>query len=128
MTSFTKPTKPRGWSGNSFSRYWTKATLHGVKYMCTDCGRETLGYARNDDRRHHWSDCPRISGPRKEWHAFITNDGTMRIERLNTPSSLCHETREAALLALDAELAAQHVAIARQREQLSAMLREPHDD
>lgn len=121
MKSFTKPTaRPRGWTGSSDASYWRKDT----RRMCTDCGRETDGYARDDDRRHHWDDCPRLARPRKEWNAFVPNDGHPRVERLNTPSSLCHETREAALQALDAELAAQQEAIARQRAQVAELLKE----
>jgi hypothetical protein len=129
MTSFTKPTaKPRGWTGSSDASYWRKDTLRGVRRMCTDCGRETLGYARDDDRQHHWDDCQRIAGPRKEWRGYVDATGKACVHRLNVPDEQCHETREAALLALDAELAVQQEAITRQRAQVAAMLREPQDD
>ena len=129
MTSFTKPiAKPRGWTGAKEDRYWYKDMRRGRNSMCSDCGRETHGYARDDDRRCHWDDCPRIAGPRKEWLAYIDIYGVPAVHRFNVPSERCHETREAALLALDAELAAQQEAIARQREQVAALLRELHDD
>lgn len=125
MTSFTKPaSKPRGWTGNKESRYWTKDTRYGVRNKCTDCGRETHGWARDDDRRCHWDDCPRLAGPRKEWRAYLDGDGLPRVHRLNVPIEHGHETLQAALQDLDAKLAAQQEAIARQREQVAALLKE----
>lgn len=125
MTSFTKPAaKPRGWTGNKDSRYWTKRDRHGYRAICTDCGRNTVGFPRDDDRRDHWDDCPRLAGPRREWDAWIHGDGHPRVDRLNVPNADCYETREAALQALDAELAAQQEAIARQRAEVAALLKE----
>lgn len=125
MTSFTKPTsKPRGWDGHETSLYWTKHDRHGMHAICTDCGRKTRGWARDDDRSCHWDDCPRLAGPRKEWRAGIGSDGRPRVDRFNIPSDYSYETREAALLALDAELQAKAEAIARQRAHVAAMLKE----
>jgi hypothetical protein len=128
MTRHTKPTKPSGWKGAKNDRYWTKDTRRGAHMKCTDCGRDTHGYARDDDRCCHWDDCPRLAGPRKEWRAYIDNNGVPGVNRLNVTSERCYDTRESALRALDAELAAQQEAITRQRAQVAAMLREPQDD
>ena len=115
--------KPSGWKGAKGSPYWQKSTAYGVRSMCSTCGKEVLGWASDSDRRYHWGFCPRVSGPRKEWKGYVDATGRACVHRLTVERDGCFETREEALLALDAELAAQQDAITRQREQVAAMLR-----
>lgn len=116
--------KPAGWRGKKDDPFWYKTTSSHLYSMCSTCGHETLGYANNLDRTCHHDSCPRMAGPRKEWTGYVDASGRARVRRLTLESDYCHETREEALLALDAELAAQADAIAQQRAQVAAMLRE----
>lgn len=47
-------TKPSGWRGKKTDSYWTKHTAYGVRYMCAECGRNTLGIPMD-----HWPKCSR---------------------------------------------------------------------
>lgn len=54
-------TKPNGWKGKKTDQWWTKDSAYGVRYMCPECGRKSLGIVWGDAaaRMMHWSDCPR---------------------------------------------------------------------
>ncbi len=117
-------TKPSGWKGKKGDRYWHKDSAYGVRSICSDCGKETLGWANDFDQKYHWSTCLRVAGPRKEWRGYVDATGKACVHRLTVENDSCFETREEALLALDVELAAQQDTIQRQREQVAAMLRE----
>lgn len=58
--------KPRGWTGKNGDKYYTKSTHYGLKYMCSECGRQVLGVLNQE--RMHWRDCIRLqpTEPAKE--------------------------------------------------------------
>jgi hypothetical protein len=62
-TNETKRIKPSGWKGKRTDRFWTKDSVYGVRYMCSDCGRDALGsiggLSMHAMNHHHWSTCPR---------------------------------------------------------------------
>ena len=51
--------KPRGWIEGT--RFYTKDSKYGLKYKCTECGREALGFTHGTDERHHWDKCARLA-------------------------------------------------------------------
>lgn len=54
--------KPSGWKGKRTDQWWTKHTAYGVKYMCPDCRKETLGIMWGEaQRRMHYASCVRLS-------------------------------------------------------------------
>ncbi len=57
MSNVTRA-KPSGWRGKKIDRYWTKGTAYGVKYMCSECGRQQLGFPL----RSHLSGCSQGTG------------------------------------------------------------------
>lgn len=48
--------KPSGWQPNIGGRFYTKNTRFGVKYMCKQCGAESLG-TRGSDIPYHNPGC-----------------------------------------------------------------------
>lgn len=117
-------TRPSGWNGRKGDRFFYKATAYGVRSMCTSCGSETHGWADDNNRKHHRADCPRITGPRKEWKGYVDATGKACVHRLDAPNAEAYETQMAALFALDAELVAQAEHIARQRAEVAKMIAE----
>lgn len=117
-------TKPSGWKGRKGDNYWHKDTTYGVKSMCSDCGKESSGYGSDDDRFSHTNACPRIQGPRREWRTWVASDGSVCTERSRFARDIYHETREAALRALDADLAAQIETLNARRMQVLKLLSE----
>jgi hypothetical protein len=51
--------KPKEWSGEINDFYWFKTSIHGVQYMCSFCGKETLRLRDDvDPKRFHEKNCP----------------------------------------------------------------------
>jgi len=50
--------RPSGWKASG--KWWTKPSKYGLRYMCSECGKQALGLSVPDDRRHHWSWCSRL--------------------------------------------------------------------
>lgn len=117
-------TKPRGWTGKKWDRYWRKSTAYGTRSMCSDCGHEALGWACDTDRKWHRADCPRIQGTRREWKAYVDATGRACVHRLTVEREGCYFTREEALLALASELRAQYSTIQQQLDQVAVLLLE----
>lgn len=46
---------PRGWKANKGGNFFLKGSVHGQRYKCKFCGKESLGMG--DPRRMHWSHC-----------------------------------------------------------------------
>jgi hypothetical protein len=51
--------KPSGWVGKRTDMVFTKNTQYGVKYMCTDCGRQVLGVTHT--KYMHRKTCCRLT-------------------------------------------------------------------
>jgi hypothetical protein len=50
--------RPAGWKANEGSRFWVKSSAHGQRYMCKECGKESLG-SRSNEEYMHKSTCSR---------------------------------------------------------------------
>jgi hypothetical protein len=62
--------KPIGWKGKKTDQWWTNDSAFGVRYMCSDCGRKTLGIVWGEaSRQMHYKDCPRINKIKEESNA-----------------------------------------------------------
>jgi hypothetical protein len=119
----TKPTKPKGWVGHHDADYWYKHSSSGMRAICTTCGHMSIARPV-DDRYRHVPTCPRIAGPRKEWEAWVSNNGEVKVQRHSVEKVMGHESREEALRALDASLRLQLETIDAHRATVARLLKE----